>query len=271
MNVFISWSGERSKAVAELLKGWIKATLQATEPWMSGRDLDRGAVWFSEITDQLKDSSVGIVCLTHENKNKPWILFEAGALAKGLSSNRVCTLLIDLEHTDIEDPLAQFNHTKLSKAGMLQLLTTLNKSLGTLALQKEVLDEVFETYWPNLESKISAALKATASPSKAKPRTNEEILAEILENTRQIKSQGARNKQLFARRESPSMTALRETVRNEAMRDLSQEEIAAFMRGSSADVRVRPATTFLQGKNQHLKGLDGTPPVSSAPDLEQEP
>src|SRR5690349_13640049 len=111
MKVFISWSGARSRAVAELLNDWLKCVLQALRPWLSTQDIDRGALWFTEIHGQLNDTSIGIVCLTQENKNRPWILFESGALAKGLSTSRVCTLLIDLEPSDLDDPLAQFNHT----------------------------------------------------------------------------------------------------------------------------------------------------------------
>jgi hypothetical protein len=74
MKIFISWSGNRSKEMAVALKGWIKAVLQATEPWISANDIDGGSVWFSKITEQLKDSQVGIICLTPENLNEPWIL-----------------------------------------------------------------------------------------------------------------------------------------------------------------------------------------------------
>jgi len=115
MKVFISWSGERSKQVAELLNDWIQCVIQAASPWMSSKDIDRGALWFSEINDQLANTCVGIICLTQQNKNKPWILFESGALAKGITSNRVCTFLIDLQPTDIENPLAQFNATVPTK------------------------------------------------------------------------------------------------------------------------------------------------------------
>ena len=94
MKVFMSWSGARSRAAAELLSNWTKCVIQATQPWISTRGIDRGALWFSSINDELKDTTVGIVCLTHENKNKPWILFEAGALAKGLANSRVCTFLV---------------------------------------------------------------------------------------------------------------------------------------------------------------------------------
>lgn len=96
MKVFLSWSGTRSREIAKLLSDWLSCVIQALQPWVSDRDLDRGSLWFGEINDQLKDTTVGIICLTQENKDRPWILFEAGALAKGLSTARVCTLLIDL-------------------------------------------------------------------------------------------------------------------------------------------------------------------------------
>jgi hypothetical protein len=68
MKVFLSWSGSRSKEVANLLSEWLCCVIQAARPWISTRDLDRGSLWFGEINDQLKDTSVGIICLTQENK-----------------------------------------------------------------------------------------------------------------------------------------------------------------------------------------------------------
>jgi hypothetical protein len=138
MKVFISWSGDRSRAVAEVLSDWIKCVLQASEPWISTRHIDRGSLWFSEINEKLRDISVGIVCLTQENKDKPWILFESGALAKGLSGNRVCTFLVDLQPHDLTDPLAQFNHTKPNKESVWELVRTLNSCLIERALDERV-------------------------------------------------------------------------------------------------------------------------------------
>lgn len=184
MKVFISWSGARSRAVAELLNGWIKCVLQATRPWLSTRDIDRGALWFSEIHDQLKDTSVGIVCLTQENKDRPWILFEAGALAKGLSSNRVCTFLIDLKATDLEDPLAQFNHTLPERTSLWELVRTLNNCLTGSALDERVLTQVFDTYWTQFERGFSEIISKLPAEAGSEPRPKEDILADILENTR---------------------------------------------------------------------------------------
>ncbi len=184
MKVFISWSGTRSKVVANILSDWIKCVLQATRPWISTRDIDRGALWFSEISDQLKDTTVGIVCLTQDNKNRPWILFEAGALAKGLSSNRVCTFLVDLEPADIEDPLAQFNHTLPDQDGLYQLILTLNSCLGVGGLDERILKQVFDTYWLQFDTSFKEALKLNPPSEKPEPRSEKNLLGDILENTR---------------------------------------------------------------------------------------
>lgn len=188
MKVFLSWSGQRSKEVASLLSDWLCCVIQASRPWISARDLDRGSLWFGEINDQLKDTTVGIICLTQENKTRPWILFEAGALAKGLSTSRVCTLLVDLEPKDIEDPLAQFNHTFPTRESVLGLVKTLNNTLGTNGLDNRTLDQVFNTYWPQFEERFSEILSSTEAQPPSKPRPKEDVLGEILENTRMLNS-----------------------------------------------------------------------------------
>jgi hypothetical protein len=186
MKVFLSWSGRRSQAVAELLNEWLRCVLQAVRPWVSTKDLDRGSLWFGEINDQLKDTGVGVVCLTQENKTRPWILFEAGALAKGLSTSRVCTFLIDLEPKDVEDPLAQFNHTLPNQESVLALVKTLNNALGSSSLDDRIVGQVFETYWPQFEKKFKDCLSKTGLEVPVKPRGKDDVLGEILENTRAL-------------------------------------------------------------------------------------
>jgi hypothetical protein len=188
LKVFLSWSGSRSREVANLLNDWLCCVIQASRPWISTRDLDRGSLWFGEISNQLKDTTVGIICLTQENKNRPWILFEAGALAKGLSTSRVCTFLIDLAPKDIEDPLAQFNHTFPTKESLLGLVKTLNSTLGNNGLDVQILQQVFHTYWPQFEEKLAQILETTETQPPAQPRPKDDVLNEILENTRTLSS-----------------------------------------------------------------------------------
>lgn len=239
MKVFLSWSGNRSKEVANLLNDWLCCVIQATRPWISSRDLDRGSLWFGEINDQLKDTTVGIICLTLENKNRPWILFEAGALAKGLSTSRVCTFLIDLEPKDIEDPLAQFNHTFPNRESILSLVKTLNSTLSTNALDVRVLDQVFDTYWPQFEEKFKGILKNTEAAPPSKPRPKEDVLGEILENTRMLSTRIRRLEHETERsnimRESymKPPQILQRQIREMISAGLSPENIASELRGSA--------------------------------------
>jgi len=186
MKIFVSWSGKRSRAVAEFMCDWLKCVIQASQPWISTRDIDRGAIWFSEINDKLKDTSIGIVCLTQENKNKPWILFETGALAKGLTTNRVCTFLVDLQSADLQDPLAQFNHTTPDKGSVWELVRTINVCLNEESLDERILKQVFETYWPQFEANFKEAIEFNQPEEVIPPRSEQDILSEILNNTRSL-------------------------------------------------------------------------------------
>lgn len=185
MKVFMSWSGDRSREVAKLLDYWVKCVVQASRPWISTSGIDSGSIWFNQISGELQDTTFGIICLTKENTEAPWILFEAGALAKGLASSRVCTFLIDLQTKDIRDPLAQFNHTLPNSDSMWKLVSTLNGSLPEPSrLDVIILKGVFETYWPQFEEKFAAILEIYPETTVVEPRKQEDILTEILESTR---------------------------------------------------------------------------------------
>lgn len=107
-NVFISWSGEQSKAIAGELRNWIPSVLQFARPYFTPNDIEKGAKWGSEISKKLAESNVGIICLTKDNISKPWILFEAGALSKDLDRAKVCSVLFGMETTDLSGPLTIF-------------------------------------------------------------------------------------------------------------------------------------------------------------------
>src|SRR4051812_22618501 len=129
MNVFISWSGPRSRQLAELLRTWLADALHYLEPWMSSEDIPKGAKWTVDLFSKLQNAKVGIVCLTPENLSAPWILFEAGALGKALDSGRVCTLLFELKPGDIAGPLVQFQATQVNDHDMRKLVHALNNLL----------------------------------------------------------------------------------------------------------------------------------------------
>lgn len=181
MKLFLSWSGPRSKAVAETFASWFAKVIQALDPLISS-DIDKGKRWAEEIAVHLEDAKVGIVCLTSSNLTAPWILFEAGALSK-LKESHVCTFLLDHSSpADIEPPLGQFQHTTFQKSEVLKLVTTVNRMVedcGERSLTDSNLLAAFETYWPQLEAELKKIKESREEAPIQRPER--EILEEMLE------------------------------------------------------------------------------------------
>lgn len=188
--IFISWSGELSRKCAELIKEFVGTFLYTTDPFLSCHDIGAGAIWFSRIKNELTASSTGIVCLTKENLSKPWILFEAGALANGLAEKRVMTVLIDITNANIEDPLAQFNHTNITdRVSMRKLLGTICDSLDeSVKPNNNAIDSYVASNW----EKFSEAVQMACDDSKSTDerdgplRSQEEKVDEILSRIRNL-------------------------------------------------------------------------------------
>jgi hypothetical protein len=155
MKIFISWSGERSRAVAKALHDWLPNVIQAIQPWMSANDTDKGTRWRAGLANELEQASTSIICLTPDNLEAPWINFEAGALSKQQQSTYVCTFLFGLEPADVREPLAQFQATKAEKEDTRLLIHTINRSQGNEALSEVKVNEAFEVWWPKLEQNLN--------------------------------------------------------------------------------------------------------------------
>ena len=121
MKVFISWSGNFSGEVSGVLKEWLPLVLQSVRPFVSSEDLRKGTRWLLDVSRELEATNFGILCLTDENKNAPWILFEAGALSKMLELSRVSPFLIGLNKSDLSGPLSNFQATEFDKDDVRRL------------------------------------------------------------------------------------------------------------------------------------------------------
>jgi hypothetical protein len=184
MKVFISWSGDTSKAIAEILKGWLPSVIQAVKPYYTPDDITKGSRWNTEVCKELEESKVGLVCMTADNLEAPWIMFEAGALSKSLTSARVCPLLFGIEPSDIKGPLVQFQAAPFTQTEMKKTLSMINQELGPLALAPNVLESVFEMWWPKLDKQIKELMSSHKQPTKKSSRTDRDILEEILDRIR---------------------------------------------------------------------------------------
>ena len=241
MDVFISWSGERSGAVAKALRDWLPKIINALRPWLSSADIDKGTRWSTDVASRLQAAKAGIICLTPSNIHSDWILFEAGALSKTLENTFVCPLLIGLDPADVQGPLAQFQATRAAKEDVLRLLKTLNSALGDNALPDAHIEEAFDVWWPKLESQIKSPPQET---SKSKPhRSDRELLEEVLALLRnQNRSSEASSAEAMSERQKRNRITLINRELMEFVRPAAEAgtEVSLHDTGSSLVCTFRP-------------------------------
>ncbi len=184
MRVFLSWSGERSKAIADIVRRWLPGVLQAVKPYYSPDDVAKGSRWSGEIAKELEVSRVGLLILTPENTQAPWLMFEAGALAKNLDRSKVCPILFGLEPTDITGPLVQFQASRFEVSEIKRVVKMINAELGDAALAPDVLETVFDMWWPQLDKEVRAVLAKNVDKEGEASRTEKDMLEEVLALTR---------------------------------------------------------------------------------------
>jgi hypothetical protein len=188
MKVFITWSGFRSKAVAKGLHDWLPSVLQDVDPWMSEEDMASGTHWPTHLGSELHEANFGIICLTPENRDQRWILFEAGSLSNALEGGRVCPYLLGLENADVPPPLGLFQASKADKEGTRKLIQSINDSLEKVKgkyLSPQRLDTSFERFWQDLD-KILIDIPPPPPATERKKRPPDEISSEILEAVRAV-------------------------------------------------------------------------------------
>lgn len=149
---------------------------------MSDEDISAGARWLPEISNELGQAKVGILCVTPENQTSPWLVFEAGALSKTLEQTFVCPMLFDLAPSQFKGPLAQFQSSTFEKAGVLRVVANLNAALPTRRLSVLELEEIFDVWWPKLAAKLEE-VPFHESPATER-RSTEDLLEEILSLSR---------------------------------------------------------------------------------------
>lgn len=170
--------------MARALRGWLPLVLHYSEPWFSDKDIPAGERWSSDVGKKLDETHFGVICLTRENLDSSWILFEAGALSKTLSDSAVCPYLLDVEFSDLTGPLSQFQAKKTDKDSTYELVQDINKKAPN-PVDSALLAQLFQALWPKLEQQlkdIPRGQKQVEQPVRREP----EILEDLVETVRAV-------------------------------------------------------------------------------------
>jgi TIR domain len=261
MKVFISWSGDSSRRVAVALAKWLPDVLQDVESWFSAEAIGPGARWLSDIATQLEDTDFGVLCLTRENVNAPWINFEAGALAKSVQGSRVVPLLIGLNESDIPmGPLAQFQAILPTEDGIRRLVQSINELGGGLSAER--LDRTVQRWWPMFQEELNEIQnQLIESGERTEPqRDSADMLAELLELTRGLQ----RDLQVVQSGSQREIGTGSDILRIPATSGMTSDLYSALVSWAEARGQKRSAvevnhSTYGQGRILDvLQGIEGT-------------
>lgn len=190
MRVLLSWSGKLSLQVAQSFSNWLPLVVQSVKPYISA-DLEKGTRWASDLAAKLETLDYGIICVTRDNVNEPWINFESGAISKRVGQAKVWTFLFDLKPSDIakDHPLLQFQATTYSDGEVFRLLKSINGCLGgDEHLEDEQLKKTFDMWWSELKTKLDKLEKIPPKTAVKKqpldPDRVMEMLEELVESSR---------------------------------------------------------------------------------------
>lgn len=184
--IFVSWSGDKSKAIAEVLKEYLEACFQKVEVFFS-KDIPSGRKFLDEIGQTLEAAVAAVVVVTPDNANSQWLNFEAGAIGNakgpgGKNKKVICLLVGYKSEGDYAGPLSQFQNVLLDDAGMSDLIVSLAADVGVDTTR---FASLFKNEWESRKTAFEELRDQTSHSGKTR-RSDREYLEEILTLTRHM-------------------------------------------------------------------------------------
>jgi hypothetical protein len=149
--IFLCWSKRRSKAIAgawdrllpEIIKG-VKTVLST--------EFQKGKEWSKLLRRDLDEAKTGIVFLTPENVDTPWIHFEAGALATavGKRDGDVFTYVYGFDQGKLAGPLSAYQSTVATREDTQRLVSDLCDALN----RKPPDEGAYSAWWVKLQQAL---------------------------------------------------------------------------------------------------------------------
>lgn len=162
--------------VAELLKALVEDSLGTADVFVS-RAIEGGARWTHEIPKNLENCGDGLVVVTSENVEAPWLHFEAGAISKQIDASYVTPLLFDADIGDLQGtPLSLFQAKRIAKNDLQVLMEEMGKRRGK---DETGIRRRFGHAWTDFEAALSGVRKTA---KKIKRRLNNDDLGAMIES-----------------------------------------------------------------------------------------
>ncbi len=193
MKIFISWSGDQGKCIAEGLDKLIRRVIQSVKPWVSSKGIAPGEWWRTKLFEALNECEAGIVCLTPHALEAPWLHYEAGALVqkfKEPNSVKIWTYLFGVGREQVKGPLAEVQHSFATRDDTRRMLLSIKK-FAEPDLEDDVFEDSFNGVWNQMERVFEEVKQLAPITEPAQPNPDAErdlILKEILRSQVDVRS-----------------------------------------------------------------------------------
>lgn len=167
--IFLSWSKSKSKAYAEIFRDLAINVLGLLSKniFISSQSISNGEDWWIEIKDALESSEFGIVFVTDENYNNPWLNYESGILQARFQKNSLLPISTTGDAKKILQesvPLTKFQFTNAidDKRLMSNLLVNIADRMS-IDVDKKNIDSKLNNYWTEYYQKIGGNVRPELS------------------------------------------------------------------------------------------------------------
>lgn len=158
IKLFLSWSGDSSKGIAEIFRGWLQAYSTELDVFFTPDGIEAGMRWNDELSRTLEECEIGIFIYTRQNVDSLWMAFEAGALSKRISTGRVIPLIFGEPELKLKAPLSQFQAKRFSKKGVFETLESINHCLGDKRT-RDGINNFMNLTWEGVNTRVGQELE----------------------------------------------------------------------------------------------------------------
>jgi TIR domain len=175
VKLFLSWSGDSSKGIAEIFRNWLRAFSTELDIFFTPDGIEAGMRWNDELSLTLQECEIGIFVYTRQNLDSLWMAFEAGALSKRIKTGRVIPLIFGEPELKLKAPLSQFQAKRFSEKGVFETLESINNCLVDRK-SKDELNNFMKFTWGKICTDVEQELEKYKDSDLSPANDNSEIL-----------------------------------------------------------------------------------------------
>nr|WP_315184400.1 toll/interleukin-1 receptor domain-containing protein [uncultured Albidiferax sp.] len=160
--IFISFSGNRSRAFSRWLYRWLRKAMPGTVAYFADEP-HPGVDWLGHILESMAECNWVIACVTEDNVNSAWINFELGLASSGDRDDRyIIILTLGIIPNDLPFPMRLMGAFEFSQERITSVFGVIAR---TTSFDKSVVEQFVSEHWAEMLNEATPFLTGSDYPS----------------------------------------------------------------------------------------------------------